>query len=343
MRSLQRKVEAVIGGKVFKWGSKILVEEANLVQKEIEVGTKGLTVNYYERNLQELYGNASHSSSNASAPPQPTLLLCHGMTDESLSMAPMLLKVKKQIDPNWRVIIPDLIGHGKDLERANKVGVKNFDYPTPSDLVQSMDDFLTALKIKECYAFGISLGGALVYYLQQKRPDVIKKSVLVSPAVEAVVDEMFINDFVQGRKNHFCFESRHDVKILMRDLSCPQRKHNNPVPKFFLEAVWQDRLSREPTGHFRTYFLNLLNHRGKDPEYWGSPLDLAPELPRLVIWPQEDYIANHDKGKTFFSQSSNTVFHSLPDSGHLFLADRRTVLEYAAPMMMDYFKEDDEK
>jgi pimeloyl-ACP methyl ester carboxylesterase len=343
MRVLPRSVEAAVGGKLLKFISRKLLKRAGMIKKEVVVSSAAaaaaglsatkkqgdrepepLTIHYYERP-----GTG------------PTLLLCHGITDEARNMAAFVGLIQKKL-PHWRMIVPDLIGHGHDLDRARKVGTANFDYPTPQRLLQSMEEFLTALEIKECYAFGMSLGGAMAYFLQHAHPDVIRKTVIINPALDFVVNEEFIDDFKQGRKNHFCVESRADVKQCFRDLSCPHRKKKDPVPKFLLEAIWQDRLAREPPQHFRTLSLRLIEERGKDPQgtYFSSPHDIAPDLPRLVIWPEHDYIADHAKGKAFFAKSTNTTFHSIPDCGHLFHSDGKNILEYAAPILTDYLKDE---
>jgi pimeloyl-ACP methyl ester carboxylesterase len=330
---MTRKMEAAVGGRVLKFARRKLVERARLVKKEV-VLEDGLVVHYYEYD-----GGVSGKQSTAA---RPTLLLCHGMTDEAKNLAPVVGFLRKKL-PHWRMIIPDLIGHGHDLERAKKVGVDKFDYPTPMRLLQSMEDLLKALQIQECSVFGISLGGALAYYLQHAHPAVVRKAILISPAIEHVVDETFIDDFTSRRKNHFCVESRQDCKDLFRDLSCTHRTKNNPVPKFFLEAVWQDRLKREPSQHFRTYFSNLLDAKGKDPEgtYMGSSTDIAPHARRLVVWPQDDHIANHDKGKAYFDKSPGTQFQSIPECGHLFHSNGQNIIELAAPLIVDFLKEEE--
>lgn len=339
MRVLTRKTEAAIGGRLLQFASRKFLEQAVMVPKEVVLGEgDGLTVYYYE-----CAGNSSGSSEKDDNQ-KPTLLLLHGMTDEAKNLAPVVAYLRKEF-PHWRMIVPDLIGHGRDLERVQQVGVDKFAYPTPVRLLETMEGLLKALQIQECSVMGISLGGALAYYLQHAQPGVVKQSILINPAMEHVVDKTFIEDFVTRRKNHFCVESRQDCKQLFRDLSCDHRKKKNPIPKFFLEAVWQDRKVREPSQHFRTYFTKLLEEQGKDPDgvYLGSPTDILPKARRLVIWPQDDHIANYDKGKKYFEASPSTTFHSIPDCGHLFHSNGQNIMELAAPMIVEFLHKSKEE
>lgn len=72
---------------------------------------------------------------------------------------------------------------------------------------------------------------------------------------------------------------------------------------------------------------------------FGAKKDMDPESPRLVLWPDHDYICNHDKGQEFFSESAaagpagssgggggNAVFETIPDCGHIFHADGTFIL-----------------
>jgi len=255
-------------------------------------------------------------------------------------LAALVLELQAKLPNNWRMIAPDMVGHGHDLQRVQELGIDQFPYPEPEDLGESMKALLDALEIRKCYAYGSSMGGCLVYFLQQRYPELVEKSILISPALEVVLDDQFLEDWRMGRKNHFCWESRDDVKTFMADLSCPQRIKCNPIPPFMLEAIWQDRQARTPDGHFRKCFQKLLDCQGKDPVL-ACNSDIAPNAKRLVLWPEQDYIANYERGKTFFAKSSkNTIFRSIPDCGHLFHSDGRTVMIHAAPMMIDYLLTD---
>jgi pimeloyl-ACP methyl ester carboxylesterase len=329
MTSVIRQLEGLIGGLLLPYVSEKLLRKAEMIKRDI-VLPSGLTMHYYER-LPRQQSETSNTTTGSGQEP-PTLILCHGLTSEA-KMSTKLVDLLSQQLPEWRMILPDMIGHGHDLERARS---DSFEYPTLPMLVQSTRGLLEALHITKCCAYGISQGGSLVYFLQQKHPQLVEKAILISPALEAVMDAQFLHEFIWQKKNHICVESREDVQELFHNLSCPQRKVKDPVPAFLLEAVWQARKAREPPRHFRTFLNTLMEQGGKDPDWLGCSSDIFPTAHRLVIWPENDFICNHDKGKAFFSNSPATTFHSFPDCGHLFHSNGKTIMEMAAPFIIEY-------
>lgn len=337
---LQRSIEGVVGGALLQLATNRLIQKAGLIKKTQIIPSKlcggSVVMHYYERPSSI----TDKETGEASSSPPPTLLLCHGMGSESKNLVALMIELAKELPSEWRMIAPDVYGHGHDLDRVMDHYRRHeaFPYPAPEDLGDGVKDLLDALGItRNCYAYGASMGGCLVYHLQQRYPQLIVKSILISPALEVVVDDRFLESFRTGQKNHFCWESRADVEEFMIDLSCPQRQ-KNPIPRFLLEAIWQDRQTRAPPGHFRTLLDKMLRHRGEDPQRLGCAQDIDPTAQRLVLWPEDDYISNHGRGQRFFAESlkHNTVFRSIPDCGHLFHADGKTVLIHAAPMMVEY-------
>ncbi|CAB9515704.1 Alpha beta hydrolase [Seminavis robusta] len=327
MSSIQRHLEGLLGGMLLEYGSRTLLQKAKMIKRQVTVRS-GLIMHYYER-LPDVT-----LASDDDDP--PILLLCHGLTSNAKNWSKTVSQLSPEVGNNYRMIIPDMLGHGHDLERAR---TSTFSYPSPAKLVDSLEQLLEALHVTHCVGYGISQGGAMVYFLQQKRPDLVERSILISPAVEAVVDPQFAEEFVLRKKNHVCVESREDVRELFQNLSCPQRKVHDPIPLFLLEAIWRDRQAEEPPGHFRTFLHTLIDHAGKDPEWLGCKSDIDPEAKRLVVWPQDDFICNHDKGKQFFAKSSaNTTFHSVPDCGHLFHSNGKRIMEVILPMVIAYLK-----
>jgi pimeloyl-ACP methyl ester carboxylesterase len=316
MRILPRKVEAAIGGTLIKVASQKFLREAALEKKQVQLvnSTTGVpTVHYLEKEGCE-----------------PPILICHGISDEAEHLAPFIAALRL---PN-RILVPDLVGHGADLERARTD--PSFQLPTPTLMVQTTEDFLVALRITACHALGYSLGGGLVYFLRQKRPDLILKTVLLSPAISQVMNDKFLDDFRSGVKNQFCIESRDDVKMFMRDMSVPHRKRKNPFPAFFYEAIWRKCKSEVPSRHFRKCFESLLDDNGRDVAM-DCTRDIDPDAVRLVVWPDHDYVCSYGKGRAFFEQSANTVFHTVQDCGHMFDKNGKALLEIVVPLVVDFF------
>merc|ERR1712007_171057 len=107
------------------------------------------------------------------------------------------------------------------------------------------------------------MGGALVYYLRLKRPDIIQRTVLVSPAITHCLDNVFITDVLEGRNKFIAFESREDLKLLLRDLSTGrnhtnERKKKDPIPRFFLESLYRMRREEAPEGYHKEMLHSFL-------------------------------------------------------------------------------------
>ena len=440
-RSMQRKVEYLLGKQILSYANDISLKQCQLQYKTIYLPKSKLIMHYYERDFDfdsAASGNNNKKNKNtkkttktttASAPSPPptttsttcatTLVFLHGLADEGKNFGPFissLLKSNKN-NSNVRIIVPDLIGHGNDLKRYkqkhDQSDIKNnhkdknnsqeegegdedkdegevLQLPTPNLILQVTIEFLelvlsssssssassTTTTTRRCHGFGYSIGGALLYYIKYKRPDLIDRTCLIAPSLQYVINDAFVNDFVTNRKNHFCFESRHDAKVLFRDLSIPdddddddnnnnddgskgqsrrndrsrrrrRRKKDNPIPKFFLQSIYKLQVQSTPPNHFRNILSVLLESRkrakfdgiipshdndthrsGKDDGGKGSSAnnnyddedklfhnthDIDPTSHRLVIWPEYDYICNHDKGKQFFlGVSSSSSSSSTP-------------------------------
>jgi pimeloyl-ACP methyl ester carboxylesterase len=347
MRAIQRRIEASVGGALLDFGGKDALKRSKLIQRRIFLPQFGLYMNYLEREATVDCPNGTRQTSTS----PPTLLFCHGLSDEAKNLASFIHSLS--VPGHVRILVPDQIGHGVDLDRA-KSDPTTYEHPTPLTMLASTSEFLDVVQVgTNCHAFGISLGGALVYYLQHKRPHVIQKSILVSPALRSCIGRDFIDDFVQERKRHMCFEERRDVKILFRDLSTINRTRKNPVPKFFLEAIYRNQQRRAPEGHFKEMVSILIqamddgtttqsSSTNEDPNHvegeniFHIDHDTDAKARRLVLWPAQDYVCNHDSGKRFFENSSTTVFETIPDCGHVFHSDGSFILDLVRARVVEY-------
>lgn len=309
MRVVPRSVEATVGGVLLKLASQKALKDSKLVESSVDLPNSKITMYYLKRGPE-----------NASL----TLLFCHGFSDQALNMAPFIASL--QIPDNVRIIVPDCIGHGRDLERVRQEG-SAFQQPSPQQQIDAMSELLDILQIKHSHAFGISMGGALAYFLRIHRPDVILKTVLVSPAIGACLDEDFVRNYKNGTNKFVRIDSRHDVKQLFRGLTVPHSTKKDPVPKFFLESIYRKAKRDVPTGHWET-MMNILLEETSGVMNCSEDVDVDCE--RLVIWPQGDTICNYSRGKDFFIKSTCTTFQTIPNCGHLFLSDGTFLLDYIA-------------
>lgn len=337
IRAPQREVEALLGGVVLKTlgkaAQKIAFNKSGLVAKEVHLPQCGYTMYYHER---EGVTDTGHKSDQAK---QPTILFFHGLSMRSEELAGFIASL--DIPPHIRILCPEQMGHGRDIDNRLRADPDNYTLPTHHSMLESTSEFLDAVKCSSnTNAFGISLGGAVCYYLQHHRPDIIKRAVLVSPAILCCVDKDLLLG-IQHRTNNFCnFESRQDVKLMMRDLSTGRdddtRTKRDPVPKFLLESVYRQSKKKAPEGHFRALLLHLMSNAGltqssyattfsqqslvakrsfmSDSSVQTDEIDINPftalkdvdsESHRLVLWPEKDRIINYEAGKRFFEVSSS--------------------------------------
>lgn len=369
IRVPQREIEALLGGALLNTVGKaaeyITLKKSKLVPKRVHLPRCGYTMHYHEREAVPVENDEVGYTKN-----QQTIMFFHGISQKSQDLATFIASL--DIPPHVRILCPEQMGHGRDIERA--VSDPNYKQPTHELMLESTSEFLDVVEAgNNVNAFGISLGGAVCYYVANERPDIIKRTVLVSPAIIPCVDSNLLAGIQDGTNRFICFESREDVKLLMRDLSTGRdddnRKKRDPVPKFFHESIYRMSKRKAPEGHYMEMLLSLLKNAGltrsgtpgypptSDMIKNGSSLnpfsaltDIDRDRDRLVIWPEKDQIINFEQGKCFFevssteegtlaSKSRNTKFEMIPDCGHVFHSDGRSILDIIRPRVREYLLE----
>merc|ERR1719253_1766069 len=370
----RREVEALFEGALLKTLGGAArchaLRKSKLVAKKVHLPKCGYTMYYHER---EAVAVADDDDCNIMTDKknQPTILFFHGISQRSQDLAGFIASL--DIPPHIRVLAPEQMGHGRDIERA-RLDRDNYVQPTHESMLETTSEYLDVVKVgNNTHAFGISLGGAVCYYVANKRPDIIKKTTLVSPAILPCIDKDLIAGIQDGSNNFFCFESRDDVKLLFRDLSTGRndhdRKKKDPLPKSLYEPIYRSQKKAAPEGHYKAMLLSLIKNAGLarstgTSEYsptdninmggintnsidpFAAVTDIDRESHRLVIWPEKDMIINFEQGKQFFdvslsgdgftSKSKHTDFETIPDCGHVFCADGKGVMDIIRPRVRDY-------
>jgi pimeloyl-ACP methyl ester carboxylesterase len=320
-------------------------------------------MHYLERGVKTVDDNGIDTKD------QPTIIFFHGISQPIEEFAAFIVSL--DIPPTFRILVPEQSGHGKDIERARLNG-GGYVHPTNKSMLETTCEFLDVVGCgSNTSAFGISLGGGVLYYVAHARPDIIKRSVLVSPAIASCIDKDLLRGILDGTNNFFCFESRHDVKLLFRDLSTgnddASRKKKDPVPKFFYESLYRRSQRIAPKGHYKALLLSLISSVGLDSsetqydttfekdngskannlDPFAATSDIDPSAHRLVIWPEKDRIISFEQGKDFFqvkanvdgsftSKSDHTSFESIPDCGHLFHAKGKIITNIIRAQVREY-------
>jgi len=339
IRAPQREVEALLGGvllnTVGKAAEKLALHKTKLVSREVYLPRCNYTMYYHEREAVVCDGDDELSRDDRN---QPTLLFFHGLSQRSEKLAVFIASL--DIPPYIRILCPEQMGHGRDIDNRLRSDPDNYTMPTHQLMLEATSEFLDVVKVgSNTNAFGISLGGAVGYYLQHHRPDIIKRSVLVSPAILCCIDKDLLLGIQDGSNNFCCFDSRQDLKLQFRDMSTgrydDKRKKRDPVPKFMLESVYRKLKKESPEGHFRDLMRNMMSNAGlRQSQYaatfqhktlmakeklmtdssvdidevdttdpFSAVKDVHKEGHRLVIWPEKDRIVNCEEGKRFFEIS----------------------------------------
>jgi len=327
-KPIRRKAEAAIGLPVVGILQKAAFRRSKLEgPKRIFLPGCGIPVNYYEREATTTRGGGNDDDGDDDP---PTLLLLHGLSGNVHEMTVLVSDLR--IGDDVRILIPEHIGHGTDLERAAAAAsasdASNYEQPTPDDLVRSTIEFLEIVRAgSNVRAFGASLGGAVLYYLRVRKPEAVRRSVLYAPALPCLLADRFLTGLREGRHELFEFGSREDVKMCFRSffwidpttdstttIAKKKKKKKDPIPKVFYEVIYRMSLRDVPRGHFRDLQKSLLlsvdedllagdddgNGDDEPSSVYAATTDLDPNGDRLVFWADQDQICDHEKGRRFF-------------------------------------------
>ena len=288
-KKIRRKVEALVGVPIANIITKIEMKSSKLVgPKQVFLPRCRIPMNYYEREAVEASPNKRGNSVDQQQQQQqqqhtPTILLLHGFGCNAQEFCSFLRDI--DVPPHIRILVPEQIGHGEDLKRAfgaaavvSKEGSSSllplYQDPDAKALLESTSEFLDVVKVgPNCNALGTSLGGAILYYLRRKRPDIIQKTVLVAPAILSCLSDGFLNGLVEGKHRFMDFHGRDDVKHLFRNFlwTDPKKRIGNnnntnskrrikkdPFPKFIYEVVYRLWQRDVPKGHHKALQDTLL-------------------------------------------------------------------------------------
>ena len=263
------------------------------------IRTKGATI---ELKFLELHGDrvAYRDAGEGEA-----LLLIHGMAGSSATWR----AVTPQLAKNFRVVAPDLLGHG---ESAKPRG----DYSLGAFAVW-LRDFLDELGIGQATVVGHSLGGGVAMQFLYQHPDYCKRLVLISSGSLGP-----------------------DVGMILRLLSAPGAELVLPViaPQPVLSVgnrlrswltgagirsprgaeVWSAYSSlsdRQTRQSFLRTLRSVVDYRGQAVSALNR-LQLRAELPMMAIWGEQDSIIPVDHAYAAHATRADSRLHVLPRVGH---------------------------
>jgi pimeloyl-ACP methyl ester carboxylesterase len=233
------------------------------------------------------------------------LLLIHGMAGSSETWREVLPRLAK----NYRVIAPDLLGHGQSAKPRTDYSLGAF--------AVGLRDLLDELDVASATIVGQSLGGGIAMQFLYQHPDYCQRLILIS----------------SGGLGQ-------DVGLILRLLSAPGAELVMPViaPGFVLRVGdsvkgWLTSMGlRSPRGaeiwsayssfsdaSTREAFLRTLrsvvDYRGQSVSALNR-LQLKKDLPTLAIWGEDDTIIPVDHAYAALEARPDCRLEVLPGVGH---------------------------
>jgi non-heme chloroperoxidase len=216
----------------------------------------------------------------------PAIILLHGYSDSSFSFS----RVMPLIPAEFRVIAPDLRGHGHSARPAKGYRIGDF----AADVIRMMD----RLKIVEADIIGHSMGSFVAQAIAERAPERVSRLILLGSAPVA--------------DNPGMRELRREV----RSLSDPVDQWfvrafqfstiATPVPAAFMDSAIGNS-SRMPAHVWRKALHGLMEYRPRTPR---------PDVPTLVLGGNRDSVFSVAEQTALARQFKNAELVIVDGVGH---------------------------
>ncbi|MGE0215248.1 alpha/beta fold hydrolase [Mycolicibacterium sp.] len=233
------------------------------------------------------------------------LLLIHGMAGSSETWRAVIPQLSKR----YRVVAPDLLGHGESAKPRS-------DYSLGAFAVW-LRDLLDELGIARATVIGQSLGGGVAMQFVYQHPDYCQRLVLISSG-----------GLGQDVGWTLRLLSAPGAELLMPVIAPPPVIRAGNKLRSWLSAVsiqsprgaemWSaySSLSDSPTRQaFLRTLRSVVDYRGQAVSALNR-LHLTSELPTMVIWGDQDRIIPVEHGYALAEVRPNSRLEVLPGVGH---------------------------
>ncbi|WP_375488274.1 alpha/beta fold hydrolase [uncultured Mycobacterium sp.] len=233
------------------------------------------------------------------------LLLIHGMAGSSATWRSVLPQLSKR----FRVIAPDLLGHG---ESAKPRG----DYSLGAFAVW-LRDFLDELGVSHATVIGHSLGGGVAMQFVYQHPDYVKRLILIgSGGLGPDVGWVLRLLSAPGAELILPIIAPTPVLTVGNKLRSWLRGAGIHSPRgaelWSAYASLSDRPTRQS---FLRTLRSVVDYRGQAVSALNR-LQLRAELPVMAIWGEKDDIIPVDHAYAAHDARRDTRLEVLPDVGH---------------------------
>lgn len=234
-----------------------------------------------------------------------TLLLIHGMAGSSQTWR----EVIPQLSKRYRVIAPDLLGHGESAKPRSDYSLGAF--------AVGLRDLLVELGVAQVTVVGQSLGGGVAMQFVYQHPDYCRRLVLISSG-----------GLGQDVGWTLRLLSAPGAELIMPVIAPPPViKAGNKLRSWFSAASIQSPRGAEMWSAYsslsdsqtRQAFLRTLrsvvDYRGQAVSALNR-LYLTSELPLLIIWGDQDRIIPVEHGYALDEMRPGSRLEVLPGVGH---------------------------
>jgi abhydrolase domain-containing protein 6 len=201
----------------------------------------------------------------------------------------------RHIIDNYRVIVPDLAGHG-DTEFNPKW---DYSIPAQSECVIKMMD---ASGIEKAHVIGNSMGGHIAAYLAIHYPQRILSAALIDPAGVDSPVRSEMDDLIEQGDNPFLFDTQKGFSRLY-----PMTMAQPPwLPGFVLDAIADKYIERRPR-HAQIF---------KDIDTALDELN-GLTVPTLLVWGDQDRLLDVSATKVWAAKVPHLQVVVMPGIGHM--------------------------
>jgi abhydrolase domain-containing protein 6 len=234
----------------------------------------------------------------------PALVFVHGAGDQAGTWS----KVAPSFATSYRVIIPDLAGHGESDPKSGPISI--------GDEVKGLETLLTELKVEKAILVGNSMGAWVSVLYAYQHPDSVDRLVLVNGGPYSI-----------NASYHLMPADREEARSVMSSLQDPG---SPAIPNFVLDDIVR-RSHAGPIGRLTQVSQEQFTLDGK----------LASmKTPADILWGQADRMLGMQYAERLQAELPASRLTVLPRCGHIpqrecpiaLTAKLTDILQQAAPL-----------
>lgn len=229
-----------------------------------------------------------------------TLILIHGLGAEKDTW----LQFTKHLTKHFRIIIPDLPGHGQSIQNLS------INYSVEAQ-AQHIRELMQFLKIKRAQMIGNSMGGAIAIKLTCMQPDLVSSLILIDSygAIKTPSDMYKLAEEL-GYNPMLEINTKDDYKKM---LSLAMVKPPF-IPGFMLDILTTDMKNR--------IVLNKKIFADSEVDGDQIPILSTIKVPSLVIWGRQDKVLHVDNAEIFHTELVHCIKIVIDDAGHIPMVEK---------------------